>query len=70
MEKIVTHPLYIRCQKVIKSCKTVNQKDMARNYKKLCKKRIGREYYKKTKNQIKTARFNFALDYYFDKLWC
>ena len=39
MEKIVTHPLYIRCRKVIDSCETPEQLNTAIKYCKLAKKR-------------------------------
>jgi len=39
MEKIVTHPLYIRCKKVIDSCETPEQLETAFNYCKLAEKR-------------------------------
>jgi hypothetical protein len=32
MEKIVTHPLYIRCKKVIESCQTLQQFEVALKY--------------------------------------
>lgn len=70
MEKIVTHPLYIRCKKVIESCRTINQKDIARKYKKLCKEKMDKEYQKTTTNFKKIQNYNFDLDYYFEKLWC
>jgi hypothetical protein len=35
MQKIVTHPLYIRCKKVFESCKTKEQINTAINYWKL-----------------------------------
>lgn len=47
MERIVTHPLYIKCKKVIESCENVNQKDTARTYKALCKEKMEKEYQKK-----------------------
>ena len=39
MTKIVTHPLYIRCKKVIDSCETPEQLKTAINYCKLAKKK-------------------------------
>jgi hypothetical protein len=39
MEKIVTHPLYIRCKKVIDSCETPEQLDTAIRYCKLAKRK-------------------------------
>lgn len=39
MEKIVTHPLYIRCKKVIDSCKTVKQLEVAREYWRLAREK-------------------------------
>ena len=35
MQKIVTHPLYIRCRKVIESCETPEQLETAIRYCKL-----------------------------------
>lgn len=39
MTKIVTHPLYIRCKKVIESCETPEQLKTARNYCKVARNR-------------------------------
>lgn len=39
MERIVTHPLYIRCKKVIDSCKTVKQLEVAREYWRLAREK-------------------------------
>lgn len=37
MEQIVTHPLYIRCKKVIESCETIEQLRVAIKYCKLAR---------------------------------
>jgi len=37
MEKIVPHPLYIRCKKVIESCQTLQQFEVALKYWSLAK---------------------------------
>lgn len=39
MEKIVTHPLYIRCKKVIESCETEEHAETAFSYIKLAEKK-------------------------------
>lgn len=39
MRKIVTHPLYIRCKKVIESCETKEQLETAIKYCKLAAKK-------------------------------
>lgn len=39
MDKIVRHPLYIRCQKVMKSCKTKEQLATAFKYLRLAEKK-------------------------------
>jgi len=70
MERIVTHPLYIKCKKVIESCENVNQKDTARTYKALCKEKMEKEYQKKTTDFITIQNYNFELGFYFDKLRC
>lgn len=41
MDKIVRHPLYIRCKKVIDSCKTKEQLDTAFKYLKLAEEKTG-----------------------------
>ena len=39
MEKIATHPIYIRCKKVIESCETPEQLKTAKKYCTLARKR-------------------------------
>ena len=44
MLKIVTHPLYSKCIKVLESCKTKDQLENAFQYISLAEKSIKREY--------------------------
>ena len=58
MEKIVTHPLYMRCKKVIESCKSRKQFETATTYSRFAYDRMQKEY--------KSNNFMDTIDYQWD----
>lgn len=69
MEKIVTHPLYIRCKKVIESCDNKNQIEMARRYCEIASQKISNNFYKKKHMFWEFNNFNLNLWEYFGELY-
>jgi spore germination protein YaaH len=69
MEKIVTHPLYIRCKKVIASCNNPSQIKIAKKYCRAVVKNLSYNFYKKSPTFWQINDFEFRLLVYFEDLY-